>query len=93
MNIFQTRKFMHKTKYGINLRVFLHQSRELDTNIRQDFPKRTSITKNLSVNHQHCNNPPWPNHLEQLLKLTQEISHLLLFLREPNFNCITQIKK
>ena len=49
INLIQTLKFVHKTKYGINPGIFLPKFREVHTNIRQDFPKTVSIIKDLLV--------------------------------------------
>ena len=47
-NLIQTLKFMHKTKCGINPRIFLPKSREVDHQY-PTFPKTTSIIKDLLV--------------------------------------------
>ena len=49
INIIQTLKFMHKTKYGINPQIFLPIFREVDHQYPTRFPKTASIIKNLLV--------------------------------------------
>ena len=40
---------MHKTKYGINPRIFLPKFHELDHQYPEDFPKTASTIKDLLV--------------------------------------------
>ena len=74
INLIQTLKFMHKTKFEINSRIFLPKFREADhQNIRQYFPKTASIIKDLLVKLPA---------LEQILSQHKKsISHLLSSLK------------
>ena len=47
INLIQTLKSMHKTKYVKNPLIFLPKFREVDHNTRQDFPKIASAIKDL----------------------------------------------
>ena len=49
INLIQTLKFMHKTKYGINPRIFLTKVREIDYQYPTRFPKTASIVKDLLI--------------------------------------------
>ena len=87
INIIQNLKFMHKTKYGINPRIFLHKFREED----HQYPRRYSqnsfyfkkfacTTTNFAIT---LRRPTiWNSFLSQHEK---SISHLLSFLKQIKF--------
>ena len=79
INLIETLKFMHKTKYGKNPRLFLPKFREVITNTRQDFPKTTSFAITLR-------GPTiWNSFLSQHEK---SIPHLLSFLKQIKFKLL-----
>ena len=49
INLIQTRKFTHKTKYGINPRISLPKFRNVGHQYPTRFPKTVSIVKDLLV--------------------------------------------
>ena len=49
INLIQTQKFTHKTKYGINTRISLPKFRNVDHQYPTRFLKRVSIVKDLLV--------------------------------------------
>ena len=71
INLIQTLKFIHKTKYGINLRIFLPKFRKVDNQYPTTFyQNRFYYRRSACKTPQLCNNPPWSNYLKQLLKPT-----------------------
>ena len=95
INLIQTLKFMHKTKYGINPRIFLPQFREVDhqypTRFSQNsfYYKRSACkTTNFAIT---LRGPTiWNNFLSQHEK---SIPHLLSFLKQIKFKLLNSNKE
>ena len=83
INLIQTLKFMHKTKYEINPRIFLHKFREVDHQYPTGFSQNSfyykgSACKTTSFAITLRGPTIWNNFLSQHEK---SISHLLSFLK------------
>ena len=95
INLIQTLKFMHKTKYGINPRIFLPKFREIDhqypTRFSQNsFYYKRSACKTTSFAITLRGPTIWNNFLSQ-----HEISipHLLSFLKQIKFKLLNSNKE
>ena len=87
INLIQTLKFMHKTRYGINPRIFLPRFREVDhqypTRFSQNsFYYKRSACKTTSFAITFRGPTIWNNFLSQHEK---SIPHLLSFLKQIKF--------
>ena len=94
INLIQTLKFMHKTKYGINPRIFLPKFREVDhqypTRFSQDsfYYKRSACKTSFAIT---LRGPTiWNNFLSQHEK---SIPHLLPFLKQIKFKLLNSNKE
>ena len=98
INLNQTLKFMHKTKYGINPGIFLPKFLEIDHQYRARFSlnsfyykgsacKITSFAITLRGSTISCDNPPWSNSF--LSQHKKSIPHLISFLLLIKFNLLS----
>ena len=90
INLIQTLKFMHKTKYGINSRIFLPKFREVGhqylTRFSQNnFYYERSACTTTSFAITLCGPTIWNSFLSQHEKF---ISHLLSFLKQIKFKLL-----
>ena len=95
INLIQTLKFMHKTKYGINLRIFLPKFREVDHQYptrfsRNSFYYKISACKTTSFAVTLRGPIIWNNFLSQQEK---SIPHLLSFLKQIKFKLLNSNKE
>ena len=95
INLIQTLKFMHKTKYGINPRIFLPKFREVDhqypTRFSQNsFYYKRSASRTTSFAITLRGPTIWNNFLSQHKKSTP---HLLSFLKQIKFKLFNSNKK
>ena len=95
INLIQTLKFMHKTKYGINPRIFLPIFREVDhlypTRFSQNsFYYKRSACKTISFAITLRGPTIWNNFLSQHEK---SIPHLLSFLKQIKFKLLNSDKE
>ena len=95
INLIQTLKFMHKTKYGINPRIFLPKFRVVDhlypTRFSQNsFYYKISACKTTSFAVTLCGPTIWNNLLSQHEK---SIPHLLSFLKQIKFKLFNSNKE
>ena len=95
INLIQTLKFMHKTKYGINPRIFLPKFREVDhqypTRFSQNnFYYKRSACKTTSFAITLRGPTIWNNFLSQHEK---SIPHLLSFLKQIKFKLLNSNKE
>ena len=95
INLIQTLKFMHKTKYGINPRIFLPKFREVDhqystTFSRNSFYFKRSACKTTSFAITLRGPTIWNNFLSQHEK---SIPHLLSFLKQIKFKLLNSNKE
>ena len=95
INLIQTLKFMHKTKYGINPRIFLPKFREVDhqypTRFSQNsFYYKRSACKTTSFAITHLDPTIWNSFLGQHEKSTP---HLLSFSKQIKFKLLNSRKQ
>ena len=95
INLIQTLKSMHKTKYGINLRIFLPKFREVDyqypTRFSQNsFYYKRSACKTTSFTITLRGPTIWNNFLSQHEK---SIPHLLSFLKPIKLKLLNSNKE
>ena len=95
INIIQTLKFMHKTKYGTNLQIFLPIFREVDHKYparfsQNSFYNKKSACKTTSYAITLHGLTIWKRFLKQHEK---SISHLLSFLKQTKFKLLNSNKE
>ena len=95
INLIQTLKFMHKTKYGINPQIFLPKFREVDHQYLTRFSENSfyykrSACKTTSFAITLRGPTIWNSFLSQHEK---SIPHLLSFLNKLNLNYLNSNKE
>ena len=89
INLIQTIKCMHKTKYGINPRIFLPKFREVD----HQYPTRFS-PNSFYYKRSACKTTSFaittsgPTNWSSLTQHEKSIPHLLLFLKQIKFKLL-----